>query len=303
MSKLSGLIAAPFTPLDSADNVAFDKISDIARLYIKNGVAGAFIIGTTGECASLTYEEKRDVIEQWGKDKGENLKVISMLGGTCIKEMKTLACHAQQKEIDGISMLCPYYFKPSSMTDLVEICKIVAASAPELPFYYYHIPSMTGGRFSMLRFLQLAIKEIPTMAGIKYTHYDLLDFQACKNLAGNKYSLLWGTDEALLSGLVAGADGAVGSTYNYAAPLYIDLLKKLENGDLAGARENQQAAVAMVQVLMKYGGGVAGKGFMKLIGLDCGGYRFPLRSLTDHTIMEMKKDLEGIGFFNFCSKI
>jgi N-acetylneuraminate lyase len=303
MSKLSGLIAAPFTPLDSENNVAFEKVAEIARLYEKNGVTGAFIIGSTGECASLTYSEKMDLIEQWGKDKGDNLKVISMVGGTCIKEMKNLARHAQEKKMDGISMLCPYYFKPKSVADLVEACKMVAASAPELPFYYYHIPSMTGGYFPMLPFLQLAAKEIPTLAGIKYTHYDLFDFQSCKQFAGDKYSLLWGTDEALLSGLVAGADGAVGSTYNYAAPLYTELLKKLNAGDLDGAQKNQRAAVAMVQILMKYGGGVAGKGFMKLIGLDCGENRLPLQTLDDHEILAMKKDLKKIDFFNFCSKV
>jgi len=258
MQKLKGLIAAPFTPLDENGDLALEKINSLVQLYEKNGVHGAFIAGSTGEGVSLSHVEKKLLLEYWAKAKTKKVKALFMLGGTCLKEMKELAALAQQHQLDGISILCPYYFKPASVGKLVDFCKEVADAAPNLPFYYYHIPVLTGGNFSMLEFLKQADGVIPNLAGIKYTHPDLFDFQSCINYRNGQYNMLWGTDEALLSGLAAGADGGVGSTYNYAAPLYNQVIAAFENGDMQEAKALQYKAVEMVQLLVKYGGTGAG---------------------------------------------
>ncbi|MCO6475330.1 MAG: dihydrodipicolinate synthase family protein [Phaeodactylibacter sp.] len=303
MEKLRGLVAAPFTPMDAQGELAPDKIETLARLYEKNGVVGAFICGSTGEGVSLTFEEKIQVMEKWGKAKGDKLKALFMLGGTCLKEMQQLALHARNCGLDGISILCPFYFRPGSVGRLVEFCKLVADTVPEMPFYYYHIPALTGGHFSMASFLALAEDQVPNLAGIKYTAHDIMDFHTCRMFRDGKYDILWGVDEALLSGLAAGAEGAVGSTYNYAAPLYNSIIDAFRNKNLAEAERLQQSAVRMVALLVKYGGVGAGKAFMKLIGLDCGWFRPPVSSPSEEDISALKKELEGIGFFEFCSKL
>ncbi|HQU59155.1 MAG: dihydrodipicolinate synthase family protein [Phaeodactylibacter sp.] len=303
MEKLKGLIAAPFTPFDSDGELALEKIATLARLYDANDVTGAFICGSTGEGVSLTFEEKKQVMERWGMVKGPRLKAIFMLGGTCLKEMQLLARHAAGHNMDGVSILCPYYFKPGSVAQLVRFCKSVADTAPELPFYYYHIPALTGGHFMMAEFLALAESEIPNLAGIKFTAPNIMDFHACRMYKEGKYDILWGIDEALLSGLAAGAEGAVGSTYNYAAPLYNQIIRAFQQGETKEAERLQQFAVKMVALLLKYGGTGAGKAFMKLIGLDCGWFRAPVQSPTDEEVLSLKIELEAIGFFDFCSQI
>ncbi len=302
MNKLSGLIAAPFTPLDIKGELALNEIDDLVNLYQSNGIKGAFICGTTGEGVSLTLDEKKQVIKTWGEKKGSQLKVLAMLGGTCLKEMQELALFARDHYMDGISIMSPFFFKPDNVLELVHFCKAVAETTPELPFYFYHIPAFSGGNFSMLRFLEIADEQISNLAGIKFTSSDLLDFHQCTLYKNRKYNLLWGTDEALLSGLVIGAQGAVGSTYNYAAPLYNEIIKSFQMNDLDRAEKLQRSAVKMVGLLKKYGGVGAGKAFMKIIGVDCGWFRPPVRSLSDHKVNELKKELEEIGFFNFCSK-
>ncbi|MCB9050552.1 MAG: dihydrodipicolinate synthase family protein [Lewinellaceae bacterium] len=303
MEKLNGLIAAPFTPMDDNGELALEKIERLVSLYEKNGVAGSFICGSTGEGVSLTFEEKRQVMEQWGKVKGDKVKALFMLGGTCLKEMQHLAIHAKECGLDGISILCPFYFKPASEVQLVEFCRQVADTVPGMPFYYYHIPALTGGHFSMARFLALADGKIPNLAGIKFTAPDIMDYHACRMFKNGKYDMLWGIDEALLSGLAAGAEGAVGSTYNYAAPLYNKIIKAFQNKDFPGAERLQQSSVRMVELLVKYGGTGAGKAFMKLIGLDCGQFRLPVSSPSADKIRELERELQEIGFFDFCSKI
>jgi N-acetylneuraminate lyase len=303
MEKLRGLIAAPFSPMNEAGTLALEKIVDLVRLYEKNNVRGAFICGSTGEGVSLSFEEKKQVIEAWGREKGEQVKALFMLGGTSLKEMQALALHAQTHGLDGTAVLCPYYFKPKTVAELVAFCKDIAASTPSLPFYYYHIPALTGGHFSMLEFLKLAEDQIPNLAGIKYTHPNIMEFHACTRFKNGKYDLLWGIDEGLLSGLAIGAKGAVGSTYNYAAPLYHQIIEAFERGDMASAEALQFKAVQMVELLVKYGGTGAGKAFMKLIGLDCGWFRAPVASPDETALPHLRAELEALGFFEFCSKI
>lgn len=303
MTKLSGLIAAPFTPMDDKGNLNLEKIPMLASLYEKNGVNGAFISGSTGEGVSLTFAEKIQLMEKWAEMKSDKLQAFFMLGGTSVSEMQQLAEHAAECGMDGISILCPYYFRPASVEKLVDFCAQVANSVPDLPFYYYHIPVLTGGYFSMLDFLALAEEKIPSLAGIKYTHQNIMEFHACARYNEGKYDLLWGTDEAMLSGLVVGARGAVGSTYNYAAPLYRQIIDAFNAGDINSAESLQFKAVQMVQILVKYGGNEAGKAFMKLIGVDCGWFRAPLQPLSQDALQVMKRDLEKIDFFSFCSQL
>ena len=223
MKKLKGLIAAPFTPFDKSGQINLDQINALAGLYEKNQVSGAFICGTTGEGASLSRKEKELVFERWGKVKG-TVQTIAMVGGTSLPEMQELAVCAREQAMDGFAILCPYFIKPQGIGDLVDFCAKVSASAPSLPFYYYHIPSITGGHYSMLEFLRLAEDNIPNLAGIKYTHSNIMECHACHRYKDGKYTIFWGTDEALLSALVIGVEAAVGSTYNYAAPLYHKLM-------------------------------------------------------------------------------
>ncbi|NRB48392.1 MAG: dihydrodipicolinate synthase family protein [Saprospiraceae bacterium] len=301
MKKLTGLIAAPFTPFNSAGELALDQIDQLAALYEKNGVQGAFICGTTGEGASLSTQEKKQVMKRWGEVKGK-VTSIFMVGGTSMTEMQELAALAVSEKMDGIAILCPYFLKPKDVEELVKYCALIASKAPSLPFYYYHIPAITDGYFSMLKFLELADMSIPNLAGIKYTHANIMEYHACRRFKDGKYSILWGTDEALLSGLVIGVEGAVGSTYNYAAPLYNELISAFRSGDLEKAERLQFKSVKMVQLLQKYGGIGAGKAFMKIIGVDCGWFRPPVHSPTESVVTALNADLEEMGFFDFCSK-
>lgn len=304
MSKtLRGLVAAPFTPFDNKGNLNLKVVPKLAKLYVKNGVSGSFIAGTTGECASLTLDEKIALMEAWADCKSKKLALAFMLGGTNQRDMIKLAKASVKNKMDAVSIVSPYYFKAASVRELVDFCKPIAEAAENLPFYYYHIPGMSGGNYSMQSFIELADAEISNFMGIKFSHLNLMDFQQCKLYKKGKIKMLWGTDEALLSGLIAGADGAVGSTYNYASPLYIKLLNAYQKGDSKKARSLQDKSVAMVNILIKYGGINAGKAFMKIIGVDCGWCRPPLQALSKSNLKAMAKELHGIGFFDYCSTL
>jgi N-acetylneuraminate lyase len=171
-----------------------------------------------------------------------------------------------------------------------------------MPFYYYHIPVLTGVSFPMIDLLNAVDDRIPNFAGIKYTHEDFMDFQSCIHFRQGKYDMLWGRDENMLPALSLGSKGAVGSTYNYAAPLYYDLIRAFEKGDLQQAQLLQQKSIDMIRLLGKYGGIATGKAYMKLIGMDCGEFRLPVSNMTSASFELFKKEVAQLGFDQYCSK-
>ncbi|MFT3901962.1 MAG: dihydrodipicolinate synthase family protein [Niabella sp.] len=302
--KLTGLIAAPFTPMDENGNLNLDIISSYYRLLKDNDIIGAFINGSTGEGASLSQEEKKQVTKAWADATSGDIdfKVINLVGGTSIKECMEQATYTEKLGLYAISFTAPFYFKPASAKSLAECCKQVASAAPNTTFYYYHIPALTGCDISMYDLLKAVNGSIPNFAGIKYTHEDFMDFLSCMYVDNGRYDMLWGRDENMLPALALGSFGAVGSTYNYAAPLYHQLINAFKNGEMKKAKDLQHKSIEMIRLLGKYGGIATGKAYMKLLGIDCGKFRLPVHNMSDEEFETFQKDVAAIGFESFCSK-
>lgn len=304
IKKIDGLIAAPFTPFNEKGEITLERIPEYYESLKKNKVTGAFICGSTGEGVSLTFSERIDVMKAWAVEtkNDKNFSLIMFLGGTNIKECRQLAETAEKEGVDAISFTSPFYFKPANIKALAKCCAEVASAAPNTPFYYYHIPVLTGGNYPMLDLLKEVDNLIPTFAGIKYTHEDFMDFLSCMNFQDGKYNMLWGRDENMLSSLVLGCKGAVGSTYNYAAPLYHRLIAAFEEGNLEEANKLQQKSIDMISLLGKYGGIATGKAYMKLVGLDCGQFRLPVSNMSNDEFNTFKSDANNLQFDDFRSK-
>ena len=304
IQHLTGLIAAPFTPMNADGSLNLTIIPKYYEFLKSNNVSGAFICGSTGEGVSLTLLEKKAVAEAWAycTKTDANFTLMMFLGGTCIADCQELAIHANEIGVDAISFTAPFYFKPANAEMLAQACMEVASVVPEMPFYYYHIPVLTGVGFAMYDLLQAVDGRIPNFAGIKYTHEDFMDYQSCLTFKNNKYDMLWGRDENMLSALVLGAKGAVGSTFNYAAPLYHQLMESFEFNDLSMAREHQMTSINMIRLLGKYGGISTGKAYMKLVGLDCGEFRLPVKNMSIEQFEHFKNDVNILYFLGFSSK-
>ena len=305
IKKLTGLVAAPFTPMNDDGSLNLSTIPDYYLFLKENGVIGAFICGSTGEGVSLTMSEKKSVAEAWVEATidDEDFKVITLLGGTCLEDCRELALHAKVRGLYAVAFTSPFYFKPATVDVLADCCQSIAEVIPDMPFYYYHIPVLTGGNYPMIDLLQAVNGRIENFAGIKYTHEDLMDFLSCYLFADKKFDLLWGRDESMLSALAAGATGSVGSTFNYAAPLYLDLIDAFNKGDLETAQALQQASIDMISLLGKSGGIATGKAYMKIVGIDCGKFRLPVKNMSEEEFGLFQKDVESLAFHNYCSKM
>lgn len=297
---LQGFIAAPHTPFKSDGSLWLEQVRVQAEHLTKTGVSGAFVGGTTGEATSMTTHERCLLIQAWCEAASNlPLKVIGHVGHNCQQDAITIARFAEEQGADAISAFAPSYFRPGSLDDLIHFLQPIADNAPSCPFYFYDIPSMTGVHLPMPELLKRAADELPTLAGLKATTDDLMSLQECLEQAGDQYNILFGMDEILLTVLPLGIRGAVGSTYNFAAPLYLDLLEAFNRQDFATAQSLQLTSVEMVRCLARFDFLPAAKYSMSLIGVDCGICRPPGRNLTSAQKQELRADLEKIGFFRW----
>ena len=295
-NKLNGLIAAPFTPMLPDKSVNWEMIPKLADWLAGNGVTAAFICGTTGEGFSLSTEERMRLAECWLKSAATKLKVVVHVAHNSLDESRRLAAHAEQIGADAIASIGPTFFRPNSVEQLVDFCAPVAAAAPGLPFYYYHMPAMTGVNLPMIDFLRHGAKRIPNLAGIKFTDENLMSYTQCLNFEDGRFNLLFGRDEILLAALALGATGAVGSTYNYIAPIYHQVMAAFTAGNMPEARRWQSLSIQIIAVMARHGGLPAGKAMMGMIGLDCGPVRPPLKNLSPEELAVFRSDLEQVGF-------
>jgi len=300
MSRFTGLVAPPHTPFGPHGAVDPGRIEAQARHVAASGAAAVFVGGTNGECHSLSTEERELVAARWLELAPEcGLRVIVHVGCNCLPDAVRLARHARGRGADAIAAMAPCYFKPVDVAALVEFLTPIAAAAPETPFYYYHIPAMTGVRLSVPELLRAGAERIPTLRGAKYTCDDLLEYRRCVELDGGRFDCLLGFDRGLLAGLEVGARGAVGSTYNFAAPLFVRLIAAFEAGDMESARRDQLRAEELIAILGRHDFRPACKALMAMIGVDCGPVRPPLRQLSEAACAELRAELEAIGFFRW----
>jgi N-acetylneuraminate lyase len=298
IKKTKGLIAAPFTGINAHGGVDIKNVSLYANHLKKMKVKGVFVAGTTGEGLFLSDNERLDVIKAWIPCKESDFRVIAHAGSTSLASAKNLASESAKAGVDAIAIMGPPFLGPNRVEDLVEFCAEVALSAPETPFYYYHMPSLSRVNVSMSEFLEQAKNRIPNLAGIKFTDNNLMEMSKCLSMDNGKWDILHGFDELLLAGLSFGAEGAVGSTYNFLAPLYYGIMEDFKNGKIIEAREKQRKSIEFIDILVRYQGAlVSGKAIMKLIGIDCGPCRKPLGNLTAKDTQKLELELRDFGFF------
>ena len=215
-----------------------------------------------------------------------------------------LAEHAQKIGAWGIGAMAPPFPKIGRIEELVKYCEEIAAGAPNLPFYYYHIPAFNGAYLPMVELLKAVDGRIPNFAGIKYTYESIYEYNQCRLYKNGKFDMLHGQDETILPSLaMGGAQGGIGGTTNYNGINLVGILNAWKAGDIEKARELQNFSQDVINVICHYRGNiVAGKRIMKLIGLDLGKNRTPFQNMTDEEEARMKAELEAINFFDRCNK-
>ncbi|NND04952.1 MAG: N-acetylneuraminate lyase [Saprospiraceae bacterium] len=297
-SRTNGLVAAPFTPFLPNGNLNLDQIPRLVDHYVTNELEGLFVCGSTGEGPSLTSAERMQVAEHFHDSAKGSLRLWIHIGHSSLAEAKILAQHAQSLGVDAISATLPTYYKIESESVLIDCLQEISSAAESTPFYYYHIPSLTGVVVDVVSLLESVQESIPNFAGIKFSSPALHDFQACVVAVDKKFDMLYGADEMFLPALSVGAQGFIGSTYNFMAPIYFQIRSAFESGDLVHARNLQNWVIEVVRLLLKYGLLPTQKSIMHRLGLDCGPVRLPLKSPSKQDLNNFHHALDSLDFFD-----
>ncbi len=304
IKRLEGLIAASYTPMHADGRLNLDQVGPMVEYLISRKMDGIYVCGSTGEGVSLTGSERKDVAKAYVDAVAGRVPVIIQVGHNSVFESRELAEHAQKIGADMISANSPSYFKPTCVESLVDCMAELTAGAPELPFYYYHIPALTGAPLNMVEFLEKGAEKIPTLVGIKFSDLKVFEYQDCLQYQDGKYDILWGCDEMMLSALAVGCKGSVGSTFNIAPALYRNVISAYEAGDMETAAKNQYRSVQLVKVVLRHAPlHTSMKAILKIIGLDCGPVRVPQAALEDGVTELIRTDLEQIGYFDWSGAV
>ncbi len=278
--RYHGLIAATFTPMTPDGDLNLGLVGRITGRLIADGIKGLYVCGSTGEGVSLTTAERRAVAEAYVEASAGRIPIIVQVGHESIRQAAELAAHAEKIGADAVSAIPPTYFRPVDLETVVACSREIASAAPSLDFFYYHIPVKTKVEVDISALVEASLAAIPNFAGVKYSDTKVFELQVCAGRFGDRVSLLFGTDEMLVSGLVAGAHGAVGSTYNFLTKESIAILEAYRAGRIDEARRLQGVTAEVITEIVALGGLPALKAAMAHTGADCGPTRLPLRQLS-----------------------
>lgn len=296
-SSVMALATAAFTPFGPDGRISWETVELQAKHLQGWECPAVYVGGTAGEGASLTSGERRELLERWCTVAGPRMKVIAHVGHTSQAEAIVLARHAQQIGADAISAVPPYFHKPDNVEQLVDFLEPVAAAAPELPFVYYHIPGVTGVRIPASQILKTAARQLPTFAGIKFADSDVADLQRCMAVIDDQHQIYIGNAQLIMVAMQLGIRSAIGSVYNWAAPLYLQLIEHMAAGDTDAAWRCQWLAQRAIAAVSRPAGELPGfKAATSLRAVDCGWCRPPLATLDDRQRTSVADELRRIGF-------
>lgn len=285
MKDFKGIYTALLTPFDKNNKINPKVLADLVKFNLDKGVSGFYVGGSTAEAFMLSTDERKEVMEIV-KNAAPNATLIAHIGSINELEAADLAVRAKELDYDAISSVTPFYYKFSF--DEIKGYYGRLADKATLPMLVYHFPAFSGvamGAKEMGEFL-----GDDRFLGIKYTSNDFFAMEQCKTNFPNKI-VYNGYDEMLLAGLSMGADGGIGSTYNFMADKYVEIMKLFNDNNLVKAKEIQKEANRIIAVLCKVGVIGAEKEVLNQLGFDFGICRHPFIEPTEADKELIKREI------------
>ena len=274
MEKYKGIFTALLTPFDKDNKVNETQLEKLIKHNLKMGVKGFYVCGSTGEAFLLSTDERKQVMDIV-KSTAPEATLIAHIGSVNEMEAMELANHAKKLSYDAISSVAPFYYR-FSFEEIKNYYYRLADSA-ELPMLVYHIPTFSGVNMGIREMSQFLADD--RFLGIKYTSNDFFTMEQCKANFPEKI-VYNGFDEMFLAGLSMGADGAIGSTYNFMADKFVRIKQCFDAQEVKAAQEIQKQANRIITILCQVGVMQAEKEVLNQLGFDFGICRRPFGELT-----------------------
>lgn len=269
-----GIYTALLTPFDKNDRINRTQLEKLIRHNLKMGVKGFYVCGSTGEAFLLSTDERKEVMKIV-KETAPDATLIAHVGSIDEREATELARYAETLGYNAISSVTPFYYKFSF--DEIKNYYLRLANATSLPMLVYYIPAFSGVNMGVGEISQFLNNE--TFLGVKFTSNDFFTLEQCKTNFPHKI-VFNGYDEMFLSGLSMGADGGIGSTYNFLADKFVKIQQLFEQNRIKEAQEIQREVNRIIVILCNIGVMQAEKEVLNQLGLDFGICRKPFGEVT-----------------------
>ena len=292
LTKYQGVIPAFYACYDAEGNVSPERVQELTRYFVKKGVKGLYVGGSSGECIYQNVEERKLVLENVVAAAEGKLTIIAHIACNNTRDSMELARHAESLGVDAIASIPPIYFRLPDYA-IAKYWNDMSAAAPNTDFIIYNIPQLAGVALS-IPLLKEMLKN-PNVIGVKNSSMPVQDIQMWKDEGtkeGRQFLVFNGPDEQIISGLVMGADGGIGGTYGAYPELVLELFRMVKDGELAAARELQFDINNIIYAMCGCKGNMyaAIKEILRRReGIDVGGVRAPLYNLVEADAPQIDK--------------
>jgi N-acetylneuraminate lyase len=277
MTKFEGIWPALLTPVAEDGAPAFAVLEQLADLFVRQGLDGLYVTGSTGQWPLFTAAERRDIVECVIGAVGGRIPVMVHVGSASTAETVDLAKHAARAGADAVSSVTPIYYLHSP--DVVFEYYRQIGAATDLPLFAYHLGGVSRVAIGPREYAQRLL-QVPNAAGMKITDVDLYTFGLIHSYAGDRLQLFSGADEVLCQAVLSGAIGAIGTFYNLWGPAARRARSAFVAGDVAGGRDFMLRFQAVIARVVSGGTWTFLRAAMqRKYGLDIGMPRPPLGSL------------------------
>ncbi|WP_455035590.1 dihydrodipicolinate synthase family protein [Lachnoanaerobaculum gingivalis] len=280
LDKYKGVIPAFYACYDDNGEISPERVRALTEYFVDKKVRGVYVNGSSGECIYQSVEDRKVVLENVMKVKGD-LTIINHIACNNTKDGMELAAHAESLKVDAIAAIPPIYFKLPEYA-IAQYWNDYSSAAPNTDFIIYNIPQLAGVALS--RGLYAKMRENKNVIGVKNSSMPVFDIQGFVRDGGDDYIVFNGPDEQFISGRVIGAKAGIGGTYGAMPELFLAMDECINSGDMKSANEIQYCVNDIIAALTSgYGNMYAMiKEVLRINeGLDIGSVRKPLVALTD----------------------
>lgn len=288
ITQIKGVIPAMMTCFDREERVDEGCTRQLVEFLLNHGADGLYLTGSTGECFTMTIEERKQVVNLVMNQVAGRVPVVVHVGDIGTKKSIELAEHAYEAGADAISSVPPFYWKFKS-DDIYHYYKDISESTP-LPMVIYNI--QLAGLMDMELLMRLA--DLKQVRGLKYTARSHDEMGFLKERLGREFMIYSGCDEMAFSGLCAGADGIIGSFYNVLPDLFRDILKKVEGSDIKEGMRLQKAANEVIFAALQYDFPTVLHNMLAWRGIESGYSRRPFCNYQDEELNGLKEEIRRI---------
>ncbi|SFN62256.1 dihydrodipicolinate synthase family protein [Mycetocola miduiensis] len=274
-SDAFGIVPALLTPYFSDGTVNHAVLAEMTESLVAQGVHGFYVGGSTGDGVLQTAEERLACVATVASAAANAVPIIAHIGTNSTAETIRLANGAIERGASAVSAITPSV--PLRLAEISAHFRSVASSV-DAPFIAYNFPGRTGVTLSLDFFAELS--DEPNIVGVKYTSLDVFQLGLLARFDNERFAVWNGNDEVIYGGLIAGAKGAIGSTFNVAPALYLRQLDAFRQADQTLAADVQREITDFVSDVVKIDVLAFLREIMQLQGFEMGEPRQPLRRLT-----------------------